>query len=160
MKLGPVLRELHESEVRLGHKLLLVSERHRVDHEIHFVARDLAEWSRAHLRKIAEVATDYDVQVDPEPRLESGLAARVREKGSELVGRRGAPELLMLEDLRDVYVDASGVQMDWLLIAQAAQGARHMRLLGVAEECQPETHRQAKWAQAQLKSHATQILVS
>ncbi|GAA3521705.1 hypothetical protein GCM10022294_34530 [Dietzia aurantiaca] len=42
----------------------------------------------------------------------------------------------------------------------AAQGVRHMRLLELAEECQPETHRQAKWAEAQLKSHATQILVS
>lgn len=51
------------------------------------------------------------------------------------------PELLLLKDLRSVYVDASGVQMDWLLVAQAAQGVRHMRLLKVADECQPETHR-------------------
>lgn len=70
------------------------------------------------------------------------------------------PELLLLEDLRNVYVDASGAQMDWLLIAQAAQGIRHIRLLEVAEECQPQTSRQAKWAAGQLKTHATQILVS
>lgn len=54
----------------------------------------------------------------------------------------------------------TGVQMDWLLVAQAAQGVRHMRLLKVADECQPETHRQSKWAEGQLRSHATQILVS
>lgn len=160
MKLGPVLHELHHAEVRLGRQLLLVSERHRVDHEIHYVARDIAEWSREHLRRVAEVASDFGVELDPEPKLESGPAARVREKGSELVGRMSSPELLMLEDLRSVYVDASGVHMDWLLIAQAAQGIRHMRLLEVAESCQKETQRQAKWAQAQLKSHATQILVS
>lgn len=160
MRLGPVLHELHESEVRLGHKLLVVSERHRVDHEIHHVARDLAQWSRDHLRRIAEVAADYDVELDPEPRLESGAAAKVREKASELAGRRRAPQLLLLEDLRDIYVDASGVEIDWLLLAQAAQGVRHMRLLEVAEECQSDTHRQATWAEAQLKTHATQILVS
>lgn len=160
MKLGPVLHELHHAEVRLGRQLLVVSERHRVDHEIHYLARDLAAWSREHLRRMAEVAPDYGVDLDPEPQLESGAAARVREKGAELLGRLQSPELLMLEDLRSVYVDASGVQMDWLLIAQAAQGVRHMRLLGVAEQCQPETKRQATWAQAQLKSHATQILLS
>lgn len=160
MKLAPVLHELHHSEVRLGRQLLLVSERHAVDHEIHHVARDISEWSRRHLRRMAEVGVDYGLDLDPAPRLESGPAARVREKGSELIGRLRAPELLMLEDLRNVYVDASGVQMDWLLLAQAAQGVRHMRLLELAEECQPETHRQAKWAEAQLKAHATQILVS
>lgn len=160
MKLAPVLHELHHSEVRLGRQLLLVSERHAVDHEIHHVARDISEWSRRHLRRMAEVGVDYGLDLDPVPRLESGPAARVREKGSELIGRLRAPELLMLEDLRNVYVDASGVQMDWLLLAQAAQGVRHMRLLELAEECQPETHRQAKWAEAQLKAHATQILVS
>lgn len=160
MKLAPVLHELHHSEVRLGRQLLLVSERHAVDHEIHHVARDIAEWSRQHLRRLAEVAGDYGLDLDPAPRLESGPAARVRAKGSELIGRMHAPELLLLEDLRSVYVDASGVQMDWLLIAQAAQGVRHMRLLEVADECQPETNRQAKWAEGQLKSHATQILVS
>lgn len=109
---------------------------------------------------MAEVAPDYGVDLDPEPQLESGAAARAREKGAELLGRMQSPELLMLEDLRSVYVDASGVQMDWLLIAQAAQGVRHMRLLEVAEKCQPETKRQATWAQAQLKYLATQILVS
>lgn len=160
MKLAPVLHELHHSEVRLGRQLLLISERHAVDHEIHHVARDIAEWSRQHLRRLAEVAGDYGLDLDPDPRLEAGPAARAREKGSELFGRSRAPELLLLEDLRNVYVDASGAQMDWLLIAQAAQGIRHMRLLEVAEACQPQTSRQAKWAAGQLKTHATQILVS
>lgn len=160
MKLAPVLHDLHHAEVRLGRQLLTVSARHAVDHKIHHVARDLAQWSRRHLRRLAEVAGEYGLHLDPAPRLESCPVARVREKGSELIGRMRVPELLLLDDLRSVYVDASGVQMDWLLVAQAAQGVRHRELLGVADECQPETRRQAKWAEGQLTSHATQILVS
>ncbi|OAH63528.1 hypothetical protein AYJ66_11770 [Dietzia cinnamea] len=160
MKLGHVLRELHRSEVALGRKLLQTSERHRVDHEIHHVARDLVGWSRTHIAEIARIGEDYGQDLDPAPRLELGPAAKAREKGSELIGRIGDAELLLLEDLRTVYMEASGVAMDWLLIAQAAQGLRHRDLLAVAEECQPQTTRQAKWAQAKLKEIATQILVS
>ncbi|WP_404850697.1 hypothetical protein [Dietzia kunjamensis] len=160
MRLGPVLRELHRSEVELAHKLLQVSERHKVDHEIYHVARDLVGWSRSHLAEIARIGSDYGQDLDPAPRLELGLAERAREKGSELLGRHHTPELLLLEDLRTVYMEASGVAMDWLLIVQAAQGLRHRDLLEVAEKCQPQTTRQATWAQAKLKETATQILVS
>lgn len=160
MKLGLVLRELHRSEVRLAHKLLQTSERHRVDHEIYHVARDLVDWSRHHVAEIARIGHDYGQELDPLPRFELGLAEKARDKGSELLGRHGAPELLLLEDLRTIYMEASGVSMDWLLIAQAAQGLRHLDLLGVAESAQPQTQRQAKWAQAKLKEISTQVLVS
>ncbi|AWH90968.1 hypothetical protein [Dietzia lutea] len=160
MKLGPVLRELHRSEVKLGHKLLQTSERHKVDHEIYHVGRDLVTWSRSHIAEIARIGGDYGQDLDPDPRLELGLAEKAREKGSELIGRIGDADLLVLEDLRTVYMEASGVAMDWLLIAQAAQGLRHRDLLAVAEKCQPQTKRQAKWAKAKLKETATQILVS
>lgn len=160
MRLGLVLQELHRSEVRLGHKLLQTSERHQVDHEIYHVGRDLVDWSRQHITEIARIGRDYGQELDPSPRLELGIAEKAREKGSELFGRHGAPELLLLEDLRTIYMEASGVSMDWLLIAQAAQGLRHPDLLAVAETCQPQTKRQAKWAQAKLKENSTQILVS
>jgi hypothetical protein len=66
----------------------------------------------------------------------------------------------VLRDLRDVYMDASGVSVDWELIGQAAQGVRDRELLEVTRRCHPQTLRQAKWANAQLKEKATQILVS
>lgn len=160
MKLGPVLHQVHHAEKKLGRRLLVVSERHRVDHEIHYIARDLAQWSREHLRRIADVAADYDVDLDPSPDLESEGAGRLREEGSEFLGRTQAPGLLLLEDLRSVYVDAAGVEMDWLLLSQAAQGVRHNRLLEAAQTCRPQSDRQSAWAKAQITSHATQILVS
>lgn len=160
MKIGLVLHELHRSENDLARKLLHVSERHKVDHEIFHLARDLARWSQHHVRAIAGIGTTYGQDLDPEPADESGLLETVREKSSELIGRRGKAELLMLLDLREVYTMASGVSADWEMLAQAAQGIKHHDLLDVTQRCHPETLRQMRWANAKLKETSTQILVS
>lgn len=160
MKIGTVLKELHRSENDLAHLLLVVSDRHRVDHDIHHVARDLAGWSRSHVREIARVARDFGEDLDPEPAPGNRLLGKVRDLTSELTGRLSATGLLLLRDLREVYIRAAGVNSDWDLLAQAAQGIRHSGLLAVAEECHPETRRQMQWAEGKLKESATQVLVT
>ncbi|AQZ64053.1 unnamed protein product [[Actinomadura] parvosata subsp. kistnae] len=52
---------------------------------------------------------------------------------------------------------ASGVSLDWELLAQ---GARRAGLLALARRCHPQTLRQLRWANARLKESATQPLVS
>lgn len=160
MKIGLALEELHRSENDLAHELLQVSERHKVDHEIYHLGRDLARWSQHHVQKIARIAGNYGLHLDLEPEDESGLAERLREKGAELIGRRGDPALLLLRDLREIYMKASGVSVDWELLAQAAQGIKHADLLDVTKQCHPDTLRQMRWANAKLKESATQILIS
>lgn len=160
MKIGLVLHELHRSENDLAHKLLQVSERHKADHEIHHLARDLSVWSQRHVREIAASGKNYGQDLDPEPRTEDGIGEKLREKGSELVGRRSPAALLLLLDLREVYTMASGVSTDWEMLAQAAQGIKHHDLLDVTRRCHPETLRQMRWANAMLKENSTQILVS
>ncbi|WP_413451556.1 hypothetical protein AA0Y32_15550 [Georgenia phoenicis] len=160
MKIGLALRELHRSENDLAHELFQVSERHKVDHEIFYVARDLAVWSQRHVREIAAIAEQFDEHLDREPEGEFGLMERIRDKGSELVGRARTPGLLMLRDLRGIYMKAAGVSVDWELLAQAAQGIRRRDLMTLAEECHPDTLRQMRWANSQLKVQATQVLVT
>lgn len=160
MKFGLVLEEMHRSENDLAHHLLVISERHKVDHEIYHLARDLARWSQQHVRDIADIAKNYGEDLDPEPRGEMGLMETVREKGSEMVGRRPETGMLLLRDLRELYLKACGVSADWELLAQAAQGMKDKNLLGLAEKCHPQTIRQMKWANSKLKESATQVLVS
>jgi hypothetical protein len=160
MKIGLALRELHRSENDLVHGLLQISDRHRADHEIFHVARDLAGWSQDHVREIARVAADYGEDLDDEPDTGPTLAGHLLDKGSALVGRASVPGLLLLRDLREVYLQACGVSVDWELLAQAAQGIKHRDLLAVSERCQPQTLRQVRWANGKLKEHATQALVT
>lgn len=160
MKIGLALRELHRSENELAEKLLHAADRHKVDHEVFHVARDLARWSQAHVRQLAEAGERYGVELDPEPRGEKDLMKRVRERTSEFLGREPEASLLLLLDLREISMRASGVSIDWELVAQAAQGVKDAELLALAKECHPETLRQVRWANGKLKESATQVLVS
>ena len=160
MKIGLALHELHRAENQLAEKLLHVSDRHKADHEIFYLAADLAEWSQKHVRGLAEAAGRFGVDLDPEPRGESNILAHARDKVSEAVGREPQASLLLLVDLREIYTHASGVSVDWELVAQAAQGIQDIELLGLTKQCHPETLRQVRWANAKLKESATQILVS
>lgn len=160
MKMDLVLRELHRRENDLAQKLLHVAERHKVDHDVYHLGRDLAGWSQRHVRDIAEAGRDVGLDLDPEPDKEHALPQKLREKGSELLGRRSEPGLVLLVDLRELYTKAAGLSVDWELLAQAAQGVRNKELLALTKRCHPDTLRQMKWANAKLKESATQILIS
>jgi hypothetical protein len=159
VKLDLAIEELHRSENHLHRVLLAVSDRHKADHEVFYVARDIARWSGRHVTELARIGTDHGLDLDPEPRAEPGVLEWVQQAASDLFGRRPEPGLLLLADLRHVHREAAGVSLDWELLAQAAQGARQRDLFELARRCHPDTLRQMRWANAKLKESATQALV-
>jgi hypothetical protein len=159
-KVGLAIEELHRAENDLAAALLHLSDRHKADHEIFHVARDIARWSQEHVRELARVGKDYGVDLDPEPEDDLTLVAKVRQKGAELVGRHHDPALLLLADLRHVHKMAAGASLDWEILAQTAQALKDRELLGVSKHCHPETLRQMRWANAQLKVQSAQTMVS
>jgi hypothetical protein len=160
-KVGAVIEELHRSESDLAAALLRLSDRHKADHEVFHVARDVARWSQEHVRRLAYAGREYDLELDPEPVADDeGLLARVRQKGSELTGRRHEPAVLLLADLRHLHQQAAGVSLDWELLAQAAEAVKDEDLLALASRCHAQTLRQVRWANAQVKELAAQIIVT
>ncbi|TDD03723.1 hypothetical protein E1292_20490 [Nonomuraea deserti] len=157
---GVVAEEHRDQREALAHLLLRLSERHKADHETYHVARDLVAWCHDHVRELARVGKDYGLDLDPSPAGDTTLMELVREKAGEWLGRRPEPSLLLLADFRHLNRVASGVSLDWELLAQAAQGARRKDLLALAQRCHPDTLRQVRWANARLKDSATQALVS
>ncbi len=160
MKLGLAIRELHRSENSMAAFLLKMSDRHKVDHGIYHVARDLATWSQTHVHELTEVGERYGVSMRDNPKDDSGRMAGVRQKASEVLGDRPEPGLLLLADLRKVHRKAAGVSLDWELLAQGAQAAKDKELLELAQRCHPQTLRQMRWANAMLKELSPQILMS
>lgn len=73
------------------------------------LAHDLARWSQDHVRRLAEVGRHYGLDLDPEPEGDSSILARVRQKGSELLGRRPEPALLLLADFGHLHRLAAGI---------------------------------------------------
>lgn len=159
-KIKLVIRDLHHAERRLARQLWRLADRHQADHEIHHVARDLARWSQRHVGELARVGSRHGVRLAADVDGEAGLPAGAsRRRAPWMVGRRSAPAMLLLADLRRLYRDASTVSLDWELLAQAAQAARQPDLLALATSCHPDTLRQVRWANAKLKELASQALV-
>jgi hypothetical protein len=159
-KVGAAIEELHRVENDLAGDLLGVSDRHKVDHEIFYVARDIARWSQEHVRRLSEVGADYGLVLDPDPEDEVTMLARMKQKGAELTGRFHEPTLLLLADLRHIHRTAAGASLDWEVLAQTAQAMKDAELLTTAQECHPETLRQMRWANAKVKETAAQIMVT
>jgi hypothetical protein len=159
-KVGLALRELHRSENDLAAELLRASSRHKADHDIFYLGRDLARWSQDHVRQIARLGKNYDVELDAEPHEEAGLLAAVRQKGAELIGGQHDAALLLLRDLRELHRKAAGVSLDWEVLAQTAQALKDTELLDLTKRCHPQTLRQLRWANASLKTNAAQVMVT
>ena len=159
-KVAMAIRELHRSENDLAGQLLQMSDRHKTDHEIFYAASDLAHWSQDHVRELARIGRDYDLNLDPDPHHDPSILAKIRQKGSELAGRRHAPGLVLLADLRKTHRMAAGVSLDWEILAQTAQALKDRELLGLSQQCHPQTLRQLRWSNAQLKENADQIMAT
>jgi hypothetical protein len=160
VKLDMAIEELHRSENELYTVLLSMSDRHRVDHEVFHVTRDMARWSEQHVAELAAAGREFGLELDPDARHVQGLLEALQQKASELIGRRSAPGLLLLADLRHLYRGAAGTSLDWELLAQGAQGAKRKDLLDLAERCHPQTLRVSRWANAKLKESSPQVLAS
>jgi hypothetical protein len=158
MKIGLLLHDLHRRENELARDLLQISERHAADHEIHHLARDLATWCRRHVTALADAAPRYELKLDPEPHTDT--TRRPREKTEDLLARQDDAALLLLHDLRRVYIDASAISLDWELVGQAAQALKDEALLHLVDRCHPDTLRQIRWANAKLKEAGPQALTT
>jgi hypothetical protein len=153
------IKELHRAENGLAAELLRASDRHRADHEVHHVARDLAGWSREHVRRLADAGEKHGLSLDPEARGENDLLAALFRMGGDLLGRDHEAALLLIRDLRGIHRRAAGISLDWDVFGNAAQSLRDHELLELAERCHPQTLRQMRWADAMVKEVAAQSMV-
>ncbi|HEX8158939.1 MAG TPA: hypothetical protein VF526_16250 [Solirubrobacteraceae bacterium] len=163
MKIGVALREAHDAESDLAAQLLRIGERHKADHDVYHLTRTLSAWSDRHVHRLAEHAARYDLDLDADAvdeQHDQGLLARVREKGSELVGQRPEPGLLLLRDLRDLHLAAARASLAWTVLGQGAQAISDAELLQTVTACHPDTIRTMKWTVQKLKEASPQVLAS
>lgn len=154
------LTHVHRAENQTHQHLLRMAETHLAEHEIHHVALDIADWSGENVRLLSDAAQDNGIDLDEEPEAPNRLAQKARAMTSALSGRRAETGILLLHDLRELYLRASDSSIHWEMLAQIAQAKRNVELLGLAERCHPQTLRQIRWANTMLKTQTPQILAS
>jgi hypothetical protein len=158
-KLTLAIAELHRSERHLAHDLRTIAARHHSDQNIYHLARDLAAWSDEHAAALADHGPRHRPRLSSEAR-HIHLRSKIQERLSDALRRRPEPALLLLADLRRVHRVASGVSLDWELLAQGAQAAKDHDLLVLTQQCHPQTLRQMRWANAMLKELSPQALTA
>lgn len=156
--LRSVLQQVHDGELGLERELHAVAHRHRTDHEVRHVAVDLARWSLMNREALEPVLQRYGKEAGTDAHAGPGAVRAVREKTSELLGRREAPALLLLRDLRHLHLMAESNSVLWTVLGQAAQGSQDSELLDVVTRCHGRTMRQAVWCTSTLKVLAPQAL--
>jgi hypothetical protein len=159
MKINLAVRALHRSERRLARRLNAMAARHPSDQDIYHLAHDLAQWSQQHVGQLADYGRSHGMRLAADRSARAHTAA-LQERMSAVLRKRSAPGLLLLVDLRRIHQLATGVSLDWELVAQAAQASKNQELLELTKSCHPETLRQMRWSNAMLKELSAQVLTS
>jgi hypothetical protein len=158
--LAVVLEDLHGAEVDLHLELQRVSERQSADAEVAGALRGLSRWSERHVEQLAVEGRRFGLDLGASPRSTNPVAAGVRRKSSELIGRRSASAVMLVNDLRQVYGDAALVQLDWELLAELAKGEQDRHLLALAEHSGADIQRLLTWVETKLKESVVHLMTT
>jgi hypothetical protein len=149
MHLANYLGLVHRAELALADGFRQVADAHADEPEPRRLCTLFAQDSEAHARRLGPVVERYGEERPEEPeRLHSDLFGGTRSGG-----------LGLLRDLQDLYLMACECDIAWLMIGQAAQGARDPELGEVSGVAHAGTMRQLKWLRTHMKQAAPQALV-
>ena len=161
MKLDKAIADVQDAEAELAKELRVVGERHAVEHDLYHLSHTLARRCAEHLERLAPFAERYGAP----PKTDGvgyspGLLETVRRKSAELLGRSELSGMLLLRDLRNLYLAAQEAEIAWVILAQTAQAARDRELLRVVTECHEEAEARGKWLRTRIKESAPQVLAT
>jgi hypothetical protein len=154
------LRRTHAGELEIHQQLLRLADEHQDEHEVHHVTRELAAWSAEHVHRLAGHARRLNLQLDEEPEGPDRRSEGWPAAATNMTGRQAEPGLVLLNDLRDLYLQASDNSLAWEMLAQIAQAQHERELLALTESCHPQNLRQLRWANTMIKTQSPQILAS
>jgi hypothetical protein len=159
-KIAIAIERLQAAELDLADELRKVGERHAVEHDVYHLSHTLAKQCETHVERLRPFAERYDAPREHEPD-EAGplgeMLETLRHKTSELIGRQPTG-LLLLNDLRHLFLSAQDVGLLWVMVAQAAQALRDAELREACTECHTETIAQMNWLLTRIKTAAPQAL--
>jgi hypothetical protein len=161
-QIGPLLEQIHDAELELSDDCQAMAERHETDREVYDLCHRVARQSAEHAERVRPLADRYGEHIEeaddegPDPwRVELDS---MRHRVSELLHRRPASPMVVLHDLRRLFLAAENVAILWVTAEEGARAAGDDELLQLAGECRAETERQAEALVAQIKMTAPQAL--
>src|SRR5439155_23590864 len=106
------------------------------EHDPYPMGHTLARQCVEHLERLAPFAERYGASKHADSVGESpGLLRTVRRKSAELLGRSATSGMLLLADLRSLYLSTQEAEIAWVILVQAAKAVRDRDLLQAASSC-------------------------
>jgi hypothetical protein len=138
-----------------------VADRHAVEHDVYHMCHLLATQCATHAERLQPFLERYGAQVHEldAPELWESVVGRMRRTNAKLLGRSTATGLLLLSDLRRLYLLVAEAEINWWMVRQGAMAARDGELAELFERCHEETWNQLKWAKTKIKEASPQTLV-
>jgi hypothetical protein len=162
VKLGVALDKLSGSVEDLSQQLRAVAERHAASQDVYHTGHALSR----RFEEVGALLEPYlksygqDGFEGQEGEAMRAFAERVRRTMSSLTGRSSKSALLLLRDLRELFVETAGCQIDWTIVRQGAMAARDEGLADVAQVGLDETKRVMKWLTTRIKEASPQVLMT
>jgi hypothetical protein len=160
MKIDHAIEQVCDAEAALGDDLRLVGERHAVDADVYHVAHVLSARCRSQIERLRSHAGRYGADEPELPEDGSPVVERLRRLSSDLLGKHEVAGMLLLDDLRDLYLTAHRAELAWVVLLQAARAARDEDLAEAAKAGREEAERRWKWLRTRIKESAPQVLVA
>jgi hypothetical protein len=149
MHLASYLGLLETGCATLAHSYRQVAEGHLAEADVHRICQQFAAQCDRHEEQLKPFTARYGSHPSGEPeRLHADGLSSTRSGG-----------LGLLRDLHDLYLLASYLEMAWMVVGQAAKGARDQELIRTVERCDEETESQRQWLMTRLKAAAPQALL-
>jgi hypothetical protein len=162
MKLDKAIEYVRDAEAELAAQLRIMGERHAVEHDLYHLGHTLAQQCADRVQQLVPFAGKYGASLHQEKiaAASSGVLAALRRKSSELIGRSEEAGLLLLRDLRHLYLAAQEAEIAWVILVQAAQAIHDGDLLYVACTCREQAETCGKWLRTRIKESSPQILAT
>jgi Cft2 family RNA processing exonuclease len=158
MNMNKAIEDLHDAEAELAKRLRVTGERHATESDIYHLGHTLARQCAEHLRKLAPFAERYGAKPAPDDVDASpGLLVTVRRKTAGVVGRSESAGLLLMADLRELYLAAQHAELAWVVLLQAAKARRDAELIEVVTSCHEQAETCGKWLRTRIKEAAPQV---
>lgn len=161
MRLDQAIEDVRDAEADLARELRAIGERHAVEHDLYHLSQALARQCAEHIERLAPFAKRYGATSgDGRVAESSEVLETLRRKRAELLGRSEPSGVLLLRDLRNLYLTAQAAEIAWVILAQAAQAVRDPELLAAAATCHEEAETRSKWLRTRIKETAPQVLAT
>jgi hypothetical protein len=160
-KIGLLLGQLHHAETDLAAEYRAVAERQAAEHDLYYLGHTLATQCDQHAEAVRTIAQRFgkDLSEPTNPEALHNVMAGIRRKTSHLLGPRPEAGLLLLRDLRQLYLLAEEANIHWLALGQVAQALPDHDLLDQVSALHKQALTQIKWLKTRIKETCPQVLL-